>query len=831
MPALPKDLSYAFRNLRRSPVFTVVALASLALGIGANTAIFGLMDQVMLRLLPVKDPQQMVLLGRSGPNFGRVNGSNTYSYPMYKEIRDRNQVFAGVIARYNTPLAMSFKGSTERVNADLVSGNFFDVLGVNAVRGRLLTPEDDKIKSGHPVAVLSHGYWTRRFGSDPSIVNQTIRLNGKPMTVIGITPSRFQGIEVGNQPDVFVPVMMKPDMTPGWDDLENKRSMWLAIAARLKPEISPTQADAAMAPLMRSLLEQELSEIPGMPAAFQKRFLTSKITVLPGARGASDLRQQFSKPLLVLMSMVGLVLLIACANVANLLIARAASRQKEIAIRLALGAGRRHIFRQLIVESLVLSLGGGILGVLVSTWTGSALIHFLPQETAVRSLSADPDLRVLLFALGLSILTGLLFGLVPAWQATRPAMAGTLKDQSSSVSPGKAQVRFRLALVSAQVALSLLLLIGAGLFATSLYHLRSLNPGFRTENILSFAVDPQLNGYSQPRVREFYSSLRKGVASIPGVRSVTFADSPVLEDWIAMMTIDVEGYQRKEGEDMNPQFNWISPQYFDTLGIAMTAGRDFNDRDIAGSPRVVIVNEALVKQFFPNQNPLGRHIYYGGRMRDRKALEIVGVVKESKHNNLRDKPTRVVYVPYEHGDNLGRLSAYVQADGDPTRIAGAVRREVARLDADLPVFDLRTLEQALDNSIFLDRIIAALSSAFGLLATLLATVGLYGVMAYTVARRTRELGVRIALGAARGDILWLVMREVSVLIGIGIAIALPAAHALGRLIESQLYGIKADDPWVFGGATFALASVALLAGLVPAMRAARVDPLIALRYE
>jgi predicted permease len=831
MPSLTPDLRYALRNMLLSPMFAVVALSSLALGIGANTAIFSLMDQLMIRLLPVKEPHRLVLL-KTRPDFGRVEGDNTFSYPMYRDLRDRNEVFEGVIARYNTPAALAYRGATERVSADLVSGNFFQVLGVPPAIGRLFSPADDLVRAGHPLVVLGHGYWTRRFAADHGVVGQTLRVNGAPMTIIGVTPRGFYGMEAGTQPDIMVPLSMKPVMTPEWDDLDNLRSMWLRLAARLKSGVSQTQANASLAPLVRALLQEETRQFPaGMDSRRRQRFLDNSITVAPGARGASQLRDQFSSPLLVLMAMVGLVLLIACANLANLLIARAAARQREIAIRLALGASRADIFRQLMVESLVLALAGGLLGILVAGWTSAALIRFLPDPATAQSLSSDPDWRVMLFAVALSLATGLLFGIVPAWQATRSGVAGTLKDQATSVSAGKSHVRFRLALVVAQVSLSLLLLIGAGLFAASLYHLRELNPGFQTSGIMTFAADPQLNGYSQPRVRDFFDRLSQSIAALPGVETVSMAEVPLLQGWMAQMTTGVEGYTPKDGENMNPAYNWIGPRFFDTLGIQLLAGRDFNAGDIPGSPRVAIINETMARKYFEGRNPVGRRLTIGGALRPRESLEIVGVVRDLKQRSLRDEPLRMVFVPYQHETELGRMTMYLRVTGDPAAMGQTLRREVTRIDSDLPIFELHPLTTVVDDSIFTDRLIATLAAFFGVLATVLAAIGLYGVMAYTVARRTRELGVRIALGARQQTILGMVMREVALLVGLGILLAIPLANALGRTLESQLYGVKAADPAVISAAAALLAAVALTAGLLPAWRASRIDPVVALRYE
>jgi predicted permease len=831
MNTVLQDVRYALRNLRKTPVFTAVALLSLALGIGANTAIFSLMDQVLLRALPVANPGELVLFNAGGPHHGRTTGPDTFSYPMYRDLRDRNAVFSGVLAYMDFAASIAKGGRTERARGELVSGDYFEVLGVRAALGRTLTSGDDRKPGAHPLVVLSNEYWRRRFGADRAILNQTIEVNDRALTVIGVLAPGFNGVSVGRPVDLFVPMMMKAQMTPGWDDLENRRSLWLNVMGRLKPGVSRPQAEAAMNTLWRPILEMELREIKDVPPGkFAERFVQKHLTLTDGGKGRSEFRDAFSAPLLVLMGMVGLVLLIACANVANLLIARAASRQKEIAIRLALGAGRRRIVSQLLVESLMLALIGGGLGLLVALWTGGSLIAFLPFEGSLRALSASPDARVLCFNIALSIVTGVLFGLIPALQSTRPNVSGTLKDQAANVSASAAGVGFRKALVVAQVALSLLLLIGAGLFARSLYNLKSLYPGFESAHLTTFAVDPLLNGYSQTRVKALLEQMQQKLQALPGVQSVAMSELGVLKGNDMMRTVYVEGYRAKEGEDLNPNVDYVSPQFFSTMKIPLLAGRDFSNADRAGGPQVAIISEKMAQYFFGHENPIGRRFAFGDH-KDKPDIEIVGVVEDSRGNGLRSEAPRFVYLPYPQDVNVDEITFFVRTALDPARSSAALRKVVSELDPNLPIFAMKTMEAQVDEALFTDRIVAALSSFFGLLATLLAAIGLYGVMAYTVARRTREIGVRMALGAGQGGVLWMIMREVSVLSAIGVMIALPAAFALSRLIQSQLYGLVANDPLVIGVATLSLAAVALLAGYVPALRATRIDPIVALRYE
>jgi predicted permease len=824
-----QDLRYAVRTLVKSPAFTLIVVLTLALGIGANTAIFSLTDQVLLRLLPVASPEQLVVLDGPGAFQGRTFNNGTFSYPMYRDFRDQNTVFDGVLARFPAQLTLIANGQAERVDGELVSGNYFDVLGVRAHIGRSFTPADDRTPGGHPVVMFSHSYWTRRFNANPGVLNSSVTLNGQPMTVVGVAPPGFFGIVVGESPDLFVPLMMKAQMTPTWDDLQNRRSRWVTIMARLKPGVSAAQAESAMNVIYRQINEQEIKAITNPSKNFHDRFLSKHLFLRPGQKGRSDLRQQFSTPILVLMGMVGLVLLIACANVANLLLARGAARQKEVAIRLALGASRGAIVRQGLIESMVLAAAGGVVGLAFAWWTAAFLLKMLPFDAAAQTLSASPDARVTLFAFGGALLTALLFGLAPALQSTRPALVSTLKDESGSVIGGTGNARFRKGLVVAQVGLSLLLLAGAALFARSLYNLKTLNPGFQADQLLGFSLNPSLNGYSRERSVLLFQQLEEQLAQLPDVRAAAASVIPLMTDSNWSSTVKVEGYQAKEGEDMNPSVNGVGPGFFATMGQPLLRGREFSVKDVSGAPKVAIINETMAKYFFGADNPLGRHIGWG---RDKVAdMEIVGVVRDSKTATLRQQAQRFVYVPYMQEAEIGQMTFYVRARGDAASVGASVRQVAQRVDPNMPIFDMKTMTAVMDESLFIERMVAALSVAFGGLATLLAAIGLYGVMSYTVARRTREIGIRMALGAERSSVMWLVLKEVALMVAIGVGAGLPLAFALSRLVQSQLFDLSAHDPVALAAAAAVLALVALAAGYLPARRATRVDPMLALRYE
>ena len=868
---LARDLRYAWRGLSRSPLFTSVAVLSIALGIGANTAIFTLVDEVLLRSLPVKDPQQLVVFGGARNHYGNNSGgsvhgvSDVLSYPMYEDFRDNfvdpadsrglprvsqpvpnpaptPKIFSGLFGRRTISVNVGVNGQSERVLGELVSGTYFQVLGVGAAAGRVIVPDDDKRRGDGFVAVLSYSYWRNRFGADPKIIGGRININNYPFTIIGVSQAGFDGLDIGAVPSVRVPLMLKAQMTPNWDDVDNRRSRWVNVFGRLKPGVTREQALSALQPFFHGLLEQEvqMAGFSGTTSYTREQFLKGQVSLFAASQGHSRTRQQLETPLKLLFYIVGGVLLIACANVASLLIARASARQKEIAVRLALGASRGRIVGQLLVESVMLAAIGGALGLGLAAWTTRFLIGFLPSTNTAHAIAGSLDYRVLTFNFALSLVTGLIFGLVPALRSTAPNLAPTLKDQVGAVVGGG--VRLRKGLVVAQVTVSILLLIGAGLFIRSLRNLRLLDLGLKTENLIAFNVSPTLSGYTPVRTKQFNKQLVERISAMPAISGVAFAQMGLLEgnEWDSSMSI--EGYEPKPGENMNPYCNAVSPGYFKTLGIPLLEGRDFDDRDVRFaapdlSPtalpqyQVAIVSESYAKHYFGDRSPVGRHIGFGINPGTKTPIQIIGVVKDAKYTGVRDDIPRTVYFAFMENDFAGGSVMYVRTAGQPDVAFASIRQVMQQLDPNIPLYNARTLETQIDQSLLNDRLIATLSTAFGALATVLAVIGLYGVMAYTVARRTREIGVRMALGAVQGDVVWLVMREVLVLVGTGMVLGLGAALALSRYVASLLFDVGKADPITIVIALATLGVVALLAGYVPARRATQVNPVLALRYE
>ena len=831
MNTLLQDLKFGLRMLAKNPGFTAVAMLVLALGIGANTAIFSLLDQAILRSLPVRDPGRLVILndGESRSGWSTSDADEmVYSYPHYTEVRD-NIPFDGVIARAHVPLSIASAGWSERASCDVVSGNFFPVLGVGPAIGRVLDPEDDPVPGASPVAVLSYGYWQTRFGSDPDIVGRKISLNAYPFTIVGVAPHGFAGLLRGNNVDVFVPIAMKRELTPSWSGLVERDIMWLNIFARLKPGFSREQTEAALQAPYRSILEAEIQSIKNPRATFREKYMRQHISLHPAAEGINLLRQTWAKPILVLAGLVGLVLLITCANVSGLMMAKGAGRWKEVAIRLAMGAGRGSIVRQLVVESLLLSLAGGLGGLAVGNVCCRLLLYLLPQDTAA-SFSSALDGRVLAFNLGVAVLAGLACGMIPASQASRVDPGPMLKDASPGFAGRRSLTRWRSALVVGQLALSIVLVVAAGLFAVSLKNLLQKNPGFQPENVLTFSVDPELSGYSGTRDQTFLQELERRLAALPGALTVGAASSGPFTNSDRGANVTVEGYRARPDEDLECALDAISPGFFPALKIPLLAGRDFTPADGSDAPKVAIVNEQFARFFFPGGNPLGRHMAFGAA--DVKLnIEIVGVVRNSYHMDLREKVARFVYIPYPQDTRSGSMHYYVRTAGNPVIFTGYIRRTVTDMDANVPLNEVGTLTTQIAKSVYGDRMVAWLASVFGLAAGCLAAIGLYGLISYTVARRTSEIGLRMALGASSTAVLWMVLRKSLMLVLLGVVVGTALALASTRLVSSLLFGLDATNPLVYAAAMLLLGAVAVLASYIPARRATKIDPLVALRYE
>lgn len=830
-----RNLRYAIRSFRQNPVLVTTAVLSLSLGIGANTAIFSLIDQLLLRSLPVKNPQELVQFAARGMHMGSNYGFNAMSYPMYMDFRDKNTVFNGVLCRFGNGFAVGDGRNSNVMQGELVSGNYFDVLGVPAYRGRVITPADDGRDKANPVVVLSADYWKTHFNNDPAVIGRTLYVNNFPLTVIGVAPPRFFGVEIGEAPAVFMPVKLAGQLLPQltkYYNLKDRRGRWMNAFARLKPGVSREQAEAALQPLYKQIIELEAQEpaFKDVEAYGRKRFLESQIKVFDGANGRSPLRRQFTTPLYVLLSLTGLVLLIACANVANLLIARSTARQKEMAVRLALGATRRQLIAQLLSESTMLAGVSAGLGILVGVWLTKVLLSFSGPDADTLVIRGELDLRVLLFSIGIAFLSSMLFGLAPALQSTKTDVASTLKSQASGVIGG-AGASFRKGLVVVQVGLSLLLLISSALFVRSLMNLRTIDPGFAADHLVTYRLNPTASGRTSAQTFTLYRQLEQRLNSLPGVVKAGYAQMAIMSgnEWDS--TIKVEGYHSKDGEDMNPLFNAISPDYFETLKVPLLQGRFFSDRDVTAAPKVCIVNETFAKHYFPKGDAVGHHIGLQPTPTSPADVEIVGVTRSMKYQSMREEQIRQVFLPYSQMESAQSATYYVRTAVAPELFASTVRSVVRDLDPKVPVVGLRTFEQQVDLSLVAERMIAGLSAAFGFLATGLAVIGLYGVMSFSVAKRAKEIGIRIALGANRGSVISMVMREAVVLLAVGVVVAIPIYFGLQRFVQSQLYGMEGSGFITVIGAVLLLSAVTLMAGYAPARRASRIDPIRILRYE
>jgi predicted permease len=836
MHNLWKDITFGLRMLAKNPGFTAIAVVTLALGIGANTAIFSLMDQILLQRLPIKNPDELVILRAPGPATGHISSdgdsTESFSYPMYKGLRDNNSVFSGILARYGFSASVASQGQTDRASGEVVSGNYFDVLGVQPAIGRVFSQEDDRVPGAQPVVLLSHSYWTRHFGSDPSVLNKVLLINNVEMTVVGVSQNGFTGVQPGKTPDLFVPMMMTQQMTQYGETLDKWNDYWMTLLARRKPGISEKQAEAGINSTYKPLLEEQLPQIKSnWPEPKRKLFLDKKIYLSSGAHGRTVLQRDAGGQIITLFVMVALVLLIACTNVANLLLARGAARQREFAIRTAMGASRGRMIRQLLAESLLCAFGGGVLGILLGTSLMKILTPIVVANAGIHGLTEKLDPTVLAFAIATTVLSGIFFGLIPAWRVTRMGVSEVIKDQGSTSSASVSHVGFRKVLVAGQVAFTLLLLAGAGLFMRSLLNLRNQDLGLRPDNVITFSIQPTLNGYDTQRSIALFDQLRTRLAAVPGVRSVGSGDVATLSGDDEGSNITAEGGVQVPEELQDVDRVAISPSYFSTLGTPLLAGRELTEGDGATAPKVALASESMVKRFFPGRNAVGLHFAFGGGNGVKPDIEIVGVVKDVKQEHVSSAIQPYVYIPYAQRPKITGMTFYVRTTQDPLRLATTLQGVVRDLDANLPVFDVKTMERVVEEDLFSARMVAVLSATFAGLAALLAALGIYGVLAYVVVQRTREIGIRMALGALAGDVRLLILKEVGSMVLIGVVVGLPVAYGLARFSESLLYGVHAGDPAVYAFGLLLIAMIALAACFIPARRATRVDPLVALRYQ
>ena len=853
MSTLLQDIRYALRMLLKSPGFTAVAVLTLALGIGANTAIFSVLDSVLLRSLPVSHPEELSLLtdpDSHGQSFGSEGGERSLlAYSEFQYLHDHNETFSKLFAADSqlpdvdmTVGNASASGGTQRETARvrLVSGEYFEALGLQPAAGRFFTPEADRVRGGAPIAVISYAFWESRFALDPAVLGKSIQIRNNSFEVVGVTTPSFFGETVGAAPDLWIPITMQDVIYPGRDLLSPSpegllnQHIWLQVMGRRKPGISNAQANASINVVFQHLIESLLGST--MTAEERKGSLEWRIKVQPDSHGASALHEAFGEPLKFLMALVGLVLLIACANVANLLLARSAGRQKEFVLRLAMGADRFRLVRQLLTESLLLAIVGAGVGVVLAFWADAVLLRMVggaASGPAAIRLSLQPDARILAFTALVTVLTVVLFGLFPSLHATRLDLSSRMKVTGSVSGGESSNRRFPLnkSLVVAQVSFSLVLLIAAGLFVHSLAKLSRVNLGYNRENLLLFRINAAAGGYKGPAQTRLYQDLLARISAIPGLRGVAVSHNGLFSGSESADPVAVEGYTPKPGEESHSRIDLVGPGYFSTMGIPILLGREIGPQDAASGLRPVVVNETFAHQFFTNTNPIGKHIRdtYSGNPAE---CIVVGVAADAKYNSLREKTPPRLYGPLFHPWWEQAAAVYeVRTFADSASLSTTLRSAVQEVAPSLPPVSIRTMNGLVSDTLQTDLFIEQLSGFFGLLAVLLASVGLYGVMAYTVARRTRDIGIRMALGAAPSDVLWQVLRESLLLVAIGIAVGVPVALAGARLIRSLLFGLGFADPIVIFAAAALLAVVAALAGFLPAHRASRVDPMVALRYE
>jgi predicted permease len=830
------NLKLAVRRLAKTPFVTAIAILSLGLGIGANAAIFSLFNQTLLQALPVAAPGELVNLTAPEPKPGSTSCGQAgdcdavFSYPMFRDLQAGQTVFSGMAAHVGFGANLTYRGHTMSADGLLVSGSYFPVLGLQPALGRLLGPHDDTRVDGEAVAVLSHGYWTSRLGGDASVLNQPLTVNGQTLTIVGVAPMGFRSTTLGLDPEIFVPITMRGLLQPGSGSaFENRRAYWAYVFARRKPGVTIDQARAGVNAVYRPIItDVEAPLQTGMSEQTMARFTSKEVGVEEGRRGQSQVHGEARIPMIFLMAVTGIVLLIACANIANLLLARSAGRATEMAVRLSIGASRRQLLAQLLTESFVLALLGGAAGLVFAHWTLAAMASLLPAEV-VETLGFGLDGGVVAFSMALAIVTGFMFGLLPALHSTRPDLASTMKAQAGQPAGARGAAWFRHGLVTAQIALSMALLVSAGLFVKSLMNVSRIDLGVEVDQVVTFRISPGMSGYEPARAFTLYERAEQDLAALPGVTGVGMSMVPLLAGSNWGSDVSVQGFERGPDTDAGARYNRVSAGYFRTLGIPLTSGREFTGADATGAPRVAIVNEAFTRKFNLGRDAVGKRMAQGGGTD--LDIEIVGVVQDAKYSEVKQEIPPLFFLPYAQAERMGSLSFYLRAALPPEQMIGTVQSAMSRLDPHLPLEDLKTMPQQVRDNIFLDRMISTLSASFAVLATILAAIGLYGVLAYTVAQRTREFGLRMALGADAGRVRRLVLSQIGIMTIVGGAVGAVSAWTLGYYARTLLFEMTAWDASVFGSAAVLLTLVAFAAGYVPAYRASRVDPMIALRYE
>ena len=833
-----RSLKFAIRTLFRTPFVTAIAIVSLALGIGATAGIFSVFHQVLLQSLAVPDPSELVNLSAPGPKpgFGSCGRAGdceaVFSYAMFRDLQKTQTVFTDIAAHVSFGANLAYEVQTSSGEGLLVSGSYFPVLELQPALGRLLNSNDDKLVGESRVVVLSYNYWSSRFGLDPTILNKQVIVNGQSLTIVGVAPKGFDGTTIGMRPAVFVPITLRAllDVDTGWS---LRTDYWAYLFARRRPGVTIEAARASLgtqyhaivndveAPLQKDISPQTMA-----------RFRAKPILVAPGGRGQSSVPDEAKTPLRLLLGVTAFVLLIACANIANLLLARSAARAGEMAIRLSIGASRARLIGQLLTESLLLAVLGGTAGMVVAHWTLVLVISLLPPEVQ-RTIAFSISGTVILFGIGLTFATGLLFGLFPALHSTRPDLVSTLKNQAGQPSGAKGAARARLLLATSQIALAMLLLASSGFFVKSLLNVSRLDLGFKIDRVVTFGLSPDLNGYSVDRTRLFFQRLEDELRAAPGVTAVTMSNVPLLAGTNRSRGVAVQGFKAGPDTDSGSRYNRVGPGYFSALGIPLIAGREFTDADTVNSAKVALVNQTFAKKFGLGNDAVGKLMGWapGEGYRSKLDTTIVGVVEDAKYSEVKQTVPPQFFVPYGQDEGLGGMHVYVRTSGDVAQAASAITAVVKRLEPNLPIEELETLREQVRNNTYLDRMMTTLSAAFALLATLLAAIGLYGVLAYTVSQRTREIGLRMALGAAPDRVRGMVLRQVAIMTLVGTLVGLAGALGVGKAAQSMLFQMTGADPAVLALSAIALALVALCAGFIPAHRASRVDPMRALKYE